>query len=82
MFYFFLLFLEDAIPQCTDHTDDLGYYEENNPGAAIDYEYNSVGVGNCIGFAIASTQQSYIGPICGDAKRISITKPIQRHWYI
>ncbi len=52
---FFLLFLKDAIPQCTNHTDELGYYEENNSGAAIDHDYNSEGVGNCIGFAIAST---------------------------
>ena len=79
---FFFLFLEKAIPQCTDHTDDLGYYAENNPGAAIDHGYNSEGVGNCIGFAIASTQQSDIGPICGDAKRISIDEVYAKQYWM
>ncbi|MFZ2325233.1 MAG: T9SS type A sorting domain-containing protein, partial [Ignavibacteriaceae bacterium] len=54
----------------------------NDSGAVIQHWYNSGEIGNCIGFAIASTQHSYIGPICGDAKRINIDEAYAKKYWM
>ena len=77
---FFLLFFEEVIPQCNEE-DCLGYYENTNPNSKILHSHNTEQGGNCIGFAIASTQQSYIGSICGEAKSISINEAyVKNYW--
>ena len=63
-------------------TDGLGYYEENNPAAYIVHSHNTYVGGNCIGFAIASTQQSEIGPILGEAKSIIIDEAYAKNYWL
>ncbi len=80
---FFLLFLGEVFPQC-DPTDCLGYYQNNNSNARILHSHNTElgGKGNCIGFAIASTQQSYIGFICGEPKSIAIGEAYAKNYWM
>jgi hypothetical protein len=78
---FFFLFLNEIIPQCHD-TNCLGYYQENNSAAIITHYHNTDTKGNCIGYAIAETQQSYLGPICGQTKSISIDEAYAKNYWL
>ena len=81
LFTFLLLLQGKLFSQCST-TDDLGYYQENNSTAIISHSHDPDGIGNCIGFAIASTQQSYIGPICGQAKEITLDEAYAKKYWL
>lgn len=78
---FFFFFLNEIIPQC-DETNCLGYYAGNNSNAIIVHSHDPDGIGNCIGYALAETQQSYLGTICGLAKEISIDEAYAKNYWL
>jgi len=80
LFSFYLLFRGDIYPQCNTN-DDLGYYEENNSNAIILHSHNTYTGGNCIGYAIAYTHQSYIGSVCGADTEIVINEAYAKNFW-
>jgi Secretion system C-terminal sorting domain len=46
------------------------------------HSHNTDQGGNCIGFAIASTQQSWIGSICGEPKSIAIDEAYAKNYWM
>lgn len=81
LFSLSFVFVNEIIPQYDD-TNCLGYYQENNSNTIIVHSHDPDGIGNCIGFAIASTQQSYLGSICDDAKSISIDEAYAKKYWM
>jgi len=78
---FFILTLKVTFSQCNE-TNCLGYYQENNSSAIITHYHDTSIGGNCIGYAIAETQQSYLGPICGQTKSISISESYAKNYWM
>ena len=78
---FFILTFKVTFSQC-DETNCLGYYQENNSSAIITHYHNTSTGGNCIGYALAETQQSYLGTICGQTKSISINEAYAKNYWM
>ena len=76
-----LLFFNPLFAQADPSADCLGYYNFNDPNSKIIHEHKVNG-GNCIGYAIAYTQQSAIGPILGNAKDIIINEVYAKKYWL